>query len=182
MREHWTEPFRGDFRAFVALVQQRVRAQWREVRDPDEDALPVLWMQRQGTLHVQQVSGEWMQSAHSKQELVERMILPLIRAGSLLKLALSSAAWIAEGGTPAGEEINRRRVAGEPIPDFSELGLPGVREVVMLSIFDAERHEFWTAPVMRWWQLGPSIGRFDLPGGPDAMHGPMVDEIKAAMR
>jgi hypothetical protein len=180
--EYHSEPFTGDYRSFVDLVQRRVRKQWRAVTAPNADAQPALWMHRDEYLHVVPVPGGWLENAATKEALVERVIVPLIKAGELIKLAMSMAAWMVDLSSPAGTEIARLRDAGQPTPPFNEIGLPGVREHVIVSVFDAERHEFWHASVVRSDTMGPILGRFRMPMGPDQVEGLLADPIKAAMR
>ena len=51
-----------------------------------------------------------------------------------------------------------------------------------MHVFDAERFEGWRARITRPALGPPGLGAFELPGGPDAMFGDLVDPIKAALR
>lgn len=182
MREPVTHPFDGDYREFVDLCKVVVRGLWREFSSPDGDAPPLLLMHRAGQLEIHQIGGQWFESAARKKALIETVVVPMIRAGHAVKIAISSAAWTCDSDSPAGVEVERLRQAGEPIPWLDELGLPGVREEVFVSAFDAERHEFWVARVNRSPTMAPWLARWVMPGGPDMMTGIFADPIKAAMR
>jgi hypothetical protein len=81
----------------------------------------------------------------------------------------------------AGDEVNRLVEADAPIPAFDEMGLDGLCEDVLLSVFDAERHEAWLAEVTRDRTGRPTLGKWRLEG-PDAMSGHWIDPIREAMR
>lgn len=180
--EHFSEPWTGDYRAFVETCQTLVRGHWRAVREPGDDATPALIAQRADRLHVQLIPCQWFSSGAAKAALISDVVVPLIRVGGVTMVALSSAAWTTEPGSPAASELERLSNAGEPIPWFNELGLPGVKEEVGLSVQDAERHEFWHAFITRDDRVGPMVGRFEMVAGPDAISGPWVDPIREAMR
>ena len=178
---HYSEPWTGDYRAFVDRCQREVRKHWREVREPGSDAFPAIIMHREGRLHVQMVPDHWMASGATKAALITEVVVPLIKTG-VTKVAMSSAAWATRPGTPAALELDRLQEAGAAIPWFPELG-EGVVEEAVITVQDAERNEFWRAFITRSERIGPQVGRFELvEGRPDVVSGAWVDPIREAMR
>jgi hypothetical protein len=180
--EHQSEPWTGYFRAFVETCKRWVRNEVRALRDPRDDIHPALIMHRGDRLRVQRIPGRWLANAATKQAVIEQFVLPIIRAGRPSKLAIVSAAWTCEPGSPLADYIDAFAARGAPIPRFDEVGLPGLLEEVYVSAFDPERHEFWRA-LKRSAGCLAFLGPWTMPGGArDVMAGPWVDPIREAMR
>jgi hypothetical protein len=170
--------WQGDYRSFVETVKRLVHTDWSEVRAGD--APPALYAHREGCLHTVRIPGQWFGSLAAKEALVRKVFVPLASAGCQ-KFATVNAAWGMEPGSPLAREINRLVEADAPIPAFDEMGLDGLCEDVLLSVFDAERHEAWLAEVTRDRTGRPTLGKWRLEG-PDAMSGHWIDPIREAMR
>lgn len=172
--------WQGNYRAFVGLVKNLVLSDWHAVADPTGDPQPLIFMHRKGSLHIQRVPGAWYQSRVAKEALVREVFVPLAGAGAK-KFATANAAWTSRPGSPLFHEVTRLIETNEPIPAFDSMGLDGLVEEVLLSVFDAERHEGWMATVTRSDDKGPAVGEWRLEG-PDSLSGHWVDPIREIMR
>lgn len=180
-----SKAWEGDYRAFVDECKTIMRRRVRRC-EPADDPQPLTFGHADGRFVAVGIPGFWMQSGGHKRALVDDVLVPLIRDTRPRKFAWSSSAWGAASDTPLGHEVERRQVAGEPIPWLNELaadGFDGLEEMVGLSVFDAERHEHWQAAILRSPVMAPGLGKWTLAGNrPDALEGRWIDPIVEAMR
>lgn len=138
--------FTGSFEQFAELAKRIATAAFT----PDDDTPPTLVSEVPGggAVTVLELPDGWFSSGAAKVALGRHALTPMAYAGSR-RIALVSEAWLADGDTPAGREIARLHEEGEPIPAFCDLGLDGIRELLIAWVAAPGESGTWQAEIVR---------------------------------
>ena len=173
-----------NYREFADAVKKHARDLRDTLHEPQEDWPSLAFIEDGDGVTEVFIDPRYFADRPSKRYLVQDKLVPMVRESRARKVALLITMFTLSGDHAAMRDVREQMQAGiaDPrnVPRLQDI--PESVEQLAVSVFDAERHEFWVAPITRGAAGPPHLGRFELLGGVDAMDGAMVNPIKAALR
>ena len=155
------------YRDFVDYVKSSARQVGTFFTEPDDDWEPVALLEtKEGEMVIVSLAMD--------KQLWPKAISEMVEQAGIVKVALVTSSWGLEFETP--EEYEAYMENDEPSPSKHPNGF----EMLVLSIFDQERVEAWSARIQRHDDEPPTLDEWDWGGTePD---GRMIEPIREAMR
>lgn len=173
------------YREFVAYAQQHVRNVGRSFTEPDDDWPPMFIAEmRGGRGAVGLLPLEAFASDDTKDVLAEVVLPAIIERFKATKFAFTTSAWLSIVGHRPDVQAAQMEGRMRPSEDPERI------EIVTLTCYDAERHDWFGARIHRTRRRPPKLGPFqeahEIIGGerrPDwNVDGRFVDPIVQALR
>lgn len=161
------------FRQFADKAKLNARMVGRSFTEPDDDWAPVAMLEiATGQVHVILLTPFFVDS-DTKDVLTHQVLPALIQDTGARKLALVLSAWMAA------------RPEHESEDEFTSVRpseRPDRQEILQVVVYDAERVEWWAAPIERHRRKPPSLGAWRDPGLGEQMDGRFITPIAEALR
>lgn len=159
--------WQGDFDGFRDRIRELAETTMRGLA-PHEDPPPQLCLYRppgkagprEGAITAIEIPAQWLQSSATKVGLIDRVVLPLCNFG-VRYVAITTSSWAVRSDSPAGQEVERRAAAGEPIPWLPDLELEGVGEDFAVWAIAETGAVGLRAPIQRTAIAPPTLGEWE---------------------
>jgi|ERR1700729_795951 len=156
------------YREFVEYAKDSVRKIGESFKDPEDDWEPVALIENSDGKAI-------IVALSAPKEIWPMAVGAIVQQERATKVALITSSWGLE--FTSSEEYDAY-MADDDAPSPSKH--PNGVEQVVVSVFDAERVEAWSAKILRDGEQPPVLGEWGW-GGADPS-GRMIDPIRAAMR
>lgn len=173
------------YREFVEEMKADVARDAVTLKGPEADWQPRLYHQGPDPFASQPIPGGVFKTQASK-EVLFTSIAAVVRILGVRIVGIRVTQYVSfvdyDSMTPA-EHL--RAIEHHELPDHIPRPSqdPNRHEMLSLHVVDAERYEAWYAPLRRRRYGRPLLDEWELMGGrPDAMFGPLIDPIRAALR
>lgn len=164
------------FDEFVSSVQRGVRGVGEGFTTPDEDWMPVIFVETPKRVSIVLLPPALLDDHASKAQLaaIMRAIVERFRAR---KVAVVTSAWMAS----LDEQTSRYVSEHGELPDESHQAgnRPDRLEVVHVAVYDAEVAQSWFAEIRRDGVHPPQLAEWQ---GPVDTRGRLADPIREALR